>query len=77
MTHRLKGEFCFLQAILALVLQDHGLLVDGSEAGGTAGGSRKNPATINISFNWLRLNLINIKNIILLLLLSDSPFWTW
>lgn len=42
MTHRLKGEFSFLQVILALALQDHGPLVDGTEVGSTAGGSRVN-----------------------------------
>lgn len=51
MTHRLKGVFGFLQVLLALALQDHGPLVDGTEAGATAGGSRVNTETAAISFN--------------------------
>ncbi len=45
MTHRLKSELSFPQVLLALALQDHGLLVDGTEAGGTAGGGRVNTAS--------------------------------
>lgn len=45
MTHRLKGVFGFLQVLLALDLQHHGPLVDGTEVGATGGGSRVNSAS--------------------------------
>lgn len=46
MTHGLKGVFGFLQVLLALALQDHGPLVDGTEVGATAGGSRGNSSPL-------------------------------
>lgn len=46
MTHSLKGVFGFLQVLLALALQDHGPLVDGTEVGATAGGSRGNSSPL-------------------------------
>lgn len=43
MTHGLKGVFGFPQVVLALGLQHHGPLVDGTEVGTTAGGSKVKP----------------------------------
>lgn len=43
MTHSLKGVFGFPQVVLALGLQHHGPVVDGTEVGATAGGSKVKP----------------------------------
>lgn len=43
MTHGLKGVFSFPQVVLALGLQHHGPVVDGTEVGATAGGSKVKP----------------------------------
>lgn len=44
MTHSLKSIFSFLHILLALELQHHGPLMNGTEVGGTAGGKRVNLA---------------------------------
>lgn len=43
MTPDLEGALSFLQELLALGLQRHGPLLDGTEAGATAGGSKVKP----------------------------------
>lgn len=40
MTHSLNGVFGFPQVVLALGLQRHGPVVDGTEVGATAGGKQ-------------------------------------
>lgn len=43
MTPNLEGDLRFPQELLALGLQRHGPLLDGTEAGATAGGSKVKP----------------------------------
>lgn len=57
MTADLEGALSFLQELLALGLQPHGPLLDGTEAGATAGGSKVKPYWSSWSLTKLSIPL--------------------